>query len=457
MHSTIAAISTAQGIGGIGIVRISGSKAFDIAEAIFKGKKSFRDKKTHTVSYGKIIDPFTNLVVDEVLITKLKAPNTFTREDMVEVNCHGGIVVLKKVLELILKHGAVMAEPGEFTKRAFLNGRIDLTQAEAVIDLINAKTDESSKAAINMLEGKLAKKISAARKELIGLIAHIEAAIDFPEHDIEQLTSEKVYQELTRLKEKLFKILKSFDQGKIIRDGINAVIIGRANVGKSSLLNEISGTNKAIVTDIPGTTRDIIEEYVNIAGIPVKITDTAGIRHTDDPVEKIGVEIAKKALENADVVIVIIDSSQGLLDEDIEILNNIKNKNIIVLLNKIDIADIDTVNATENRLKNYKTIQTSALNGIGIDALNEAIKEMFFEGSINTDNEALLTNIRHKDLLDKSVASIEDALSAHEGGMPLDCISIDIKNAAQHLGEITGESVAEDVVREIFNKFCIGK
>ncbi|MCX8128991.1 MAG: tRNA uridine-5-carboxymethylaminomethyl(34) synthesis GTPase MnmE [Clostridia bacterium] len=457
IDDTIAAISTAQGTGGIGIIRISGSRAFDIASKLFKGKNSFDKIKSHTISYGKLIDPKTGDTVDEVLISKMKGPNTFTREDVVEINCHGGMVVIKKILELVIKQGSRIAEPGEFTKRAFLNGRIDLSQAEAVIDIINSKTDESSRAAVDQLEGKLSRKLREVRSKLIELIAHIEVTVDYPEHDIEEITGQKVYNNALEIKNKLQDIVKGFEKGRIIREGINIVIVGRPNVGKSSLLNELSGKNKAIVTDIPGTTRDIIEEYININGIPVRITDTAGIRETEDIVERIGVERAQKAIDAADLIIIVIDTSMGMDDEDLKILEKAGNKKLIVLLNKIDLVDDFVINEIESRFAGRKVLKSSVKNDIGIDKLEDEISGMFFTGEINANNEILVTNIRHKDLIDKAISSTCEACSAYEAGMPLDCITIDIKNAAEYLGQVTGESISEDVMHEIFKRFCIGK
>ena len=456
-EETIAAISTPQGTGGIGIIRISGKKSFEIATKIFKFKKNFEQIKSHTVNYGKIIDPANSETIDEVLVSKMEQPNTFTREDVVEINCHGGMVVMKRILGLVIKEGARPAEPGEFTKRAFLNGRIDLSQAEAVIDLINSKTGEGSRAAVSQLEGKLSKKLKEVRERLIELIAHIEVTVDYPEHDIEEITGKEVYDKLKIIGLKLEDIVKGFEKGRIIREGINVVIVGKPNVGKSSLLNELLGENKAIVTDIPGTTRDIIEEYVNINGIPVRIVDTAGIRETQDIVEKIGVEKAEKAIENADLVIMMIDAGEGLSGEDEDILERLGNKKVIILINKIDLVDDSLVKNIERKLNMQNTIKASVKQGLGIEELEKKITDIFLKGEINLNSEILITNVRHKNLIDMTIKSIQEAGSAYESGMPLDCITIDIKDAAEHLGQITGESVNEDVVHQIFSRFCIGK
>ncbi|TYQ14748.1 UNVERIFIED_CONTAM: tRNA modification GTPase [Acetivibrio alkalicellulosi] len=456
-EDTIAAISTPSGTGGIGIIRISGSRAFEVVEKIFIGKKDFNKIKSHTINYGKIIDPVNKITIDEVLVSKMKKPNTFTREDIVEINCHGGMVVLKNILELVLKEGARPSEPGEFTKRAFLNGRIDLSQAEAVIDIINAKTDESSKAAVSQLEGKLSQKVKEARNILIELIAHIEVTVDYPEHDIEEITSKKIRYEIVNVKKKLLDIIKGFERGKIIREGIDAVIVGRPNVGKSSLLNELAGKNRAIVTDIPGTTRDIIEEYVNLNGIPVRIIDTAGIRETEDTVEIIGVEKTHKAVDEAQLVIMMVDAKIGFTDEDYVILKRIGNKKLIVLINKIDVASPQEVSEIEEKLKGINYIKTSIIQEIGLNQLGDMITELFTKGEINLNSEVLITNTRHKSLIDKAISSIDDVLEAQENDMPLDLISIDIVSVADYLGQITGESISEDVTHEIFSRFCLGK
>lgn len=456
-EDTIAAISTPYGTGGIGIIRISGDRAFEIAKTIFKGKKNFDEIKSHTINYGKIIDPVKNETIDEVLVTKMKKPNTFTREDVVEINCHGGIVVLKKILDLVLRQGARAAEPGEFTKRAFLNGRIDLSQAEAVIDIINSKTEESSKAAVNQLEGKLSSKIKALRKRLIEILAHIEAVVDYPEEDIEEITGEKVYNEIKEIKENLKKITDNFERGRILREGIDAVIVGRPNVGKSSLLNELTGKNRAIVTDIPGTTRDIIEEYININDIPVRIVDTAGIRETEDAVEIIGVEKTHKALEEAELVIMMVDAEKGFTPEDSAILEKVANKKLIILINKIDKSNEENIKNIEKNLEGMNYIRTSIREEIGIDKIGKMITKLFTKGEINLNSQIILTNIRHKNLIDRAILSIDDAMGAYENKMPLDLMTIDITNAADFLGQITGESVKEDVINEIFSRFCLGK
>lgn len=456
-NDTIAAISTPYGLGGIGIIRISGDKAFEIAAGLFKGKKAFEEIKSHTLSYGRILDPSGGGTVDEVLVAKMEKPRTFTREDVVEINCHGGTTVLRNILALVIKAGARPAEPGEFTKRAFLNGRMDLPQAEAVIDLINSKTAEASKAAVAQLEGKLSAGVKAARETLIGLIAHIEVTVDYPEHDIEEITGRQVYEGIGLVRKKLGKIIDSFDRGRIIREGISAVIAGKPNAGKSSLFNELAGSSRAIVTDIPGTTRDVLEEYLNIRGIPVRVMDTAGIRGTADPVERIGVEKAEKALAEADLVIMMLDASTGFEPEDEGILKKLEEKKKIFIINKTDLTDGEAIAEIEKRLSGGKVIKTSLLAGGGTEELETEIEDLFIKGGIDANSEVLVTNARHKALLDAAAESLGNAAHSYESGMPLDMITIDIKDAAESLGQITGESVSEDVVREIFSRFCIGK
>lgn len=457
---TIAAISTPFGTGGIGIVRISGPAAFGIAERIFRSKRKFDEIGSHTVTHGRIIDPGNGQVLDDVLLTKMKSPKTFTAEDIVEINCHGGIVVLKSVLSLVLRQGARAAGPGEFTKRAFINGKIDLAQSEAVIDLINSRTDEGSRAAAAQLEGKLSARIRSARKKLIELIARIEAALDYPEEDIEELTGEKIYEGVQTVKKELGKIIDGYDRGRLIREGIAAAIVGKPNAGKSSLLNALAGGSRAIVTDVPGTTRDVIEEYINVNGIPVRLLDTAGIRSTSDPVESIGVERAKTAALEADLVIVVLDAQTGILPEDLDIIRSMENKKRIVLINKTDIAGDSGVAEMKRQLAAYgdlPVVVASMLDGTGMEELLGTIEKLFLKGGIRQNSEVLLTNARHKQLLDDAVKSLESAENAYTGGLPLDFVTIDIEESAQALGQITGESVSEDVLQEIFSRFCIGK
>lgn len=457
----IAAIATPYGTGGIGIIRISGQGAFEIAAKIFKGKKDFSNIKSHTINYGKIVNPINGEVLDEVLLSKMSKPNTFTREDIVEINCHGGINVLMNVLDLIVREGARLAEPGEFTKRAFLNGRIDLSQAEAVIDLINSKTKESSKAAIEQLDGKLSEKVKKIRQKLIGLIAHIEVNIEYPEYDVEEVTALMSYNTIKEVHFELENMIKSFEKGKIIKEGIKAVIIGSPNVGKSSLLNELTGKDRAIVSDIPGTTRDTIEEYINIKGIPVRILDTAGIRETEDFIEKIGVQKAEKEILGADLLILVIDVSSSVICDDLELLQRFGDTKVIILLNKIDLLNEEEYKEiekkVENKLSNKNIVKISLKKSIGVEDLIDQIYKLFIEGDINTSDEILITNIRHKNLLENAASSLDEAAKATNIGLPLDIITIDINRAAEYLGQITGESVNEDVVQEIFSRFCLGK
>ncbi len=456
-EDTIAALSTPYGTGGIGIIRISGEKAFEVASKIFVSAKAMDEIQSHSITYGKIVDPSTNAIVDEVMLTKMCKPKTFTREDVVEINCHGGIVVINKVLELLLKYGARPAEAGEFTKRAFLNGRIDLSQAEAIIDLINSKTAESSRAAISQLEGRLSKKLNETIKILVELLAHIEVTVDYPEHDIEEITGEKVLESLLVIKKDLITLAKTFEKGKIIREGINVVIAGKPNVGKSSLLNQLAGVTRAIVTDIPGTTRDTIEEYVNIKGIPAKITDTAGIRNTDNIVEKIGVDKAYKAIKDADLIIMVIAADTGIIEEDKEVLEIIKDKKSLIMLNKTDLVDRSRIDEIRNNIDADIIIEASVINEQGIEELENSISELFIKGDISQNDEVLLTNARHKNLVDKAIEAINQAFNSFEMGMPLDMVTIDIKNCSQYLGEITGESIDENIMHNIFSRFCIGK
>lgn len=450
--STIAAISTSPGIGGIGIIRISGEKAFDILEKIFRTNN--KKIQGYTMKYGNIVE--NGEIIDEVLVSYFISPNSYTRENVCEINSHGGIIVMKRILQLCLKYGAVLAEPGEFTKRAFLNGRIDLAQAEAVIDIINSKTDKEAKASINQLQGRLSLEIKEIRKELISMMADIEASIDYPEYDVEEVTNNRVIKTLEDVKEKLMFLEKSFDNGKILKEGIKTAIIGRPNAGKSSLLNILLNEERAIVTDIEGTTRDTIEEYISINGIPLKIIDTAGIRTSKDEVEKIGVEKAKKIAKESDVIIGIFDISRELNDEDEKIIDILKDKNSIILLNKID---LNKENADIDKLKeiNKPLIKISTKERNGIKELYNEIEKIIENKEITSDNEIIVTNTRHKNLIMKAVESLNKSLETIENNMPIDIIVVYIKDILENLGEITGETVTEDIIKEIFSKFCLGK
>lgn len=459
MGDTICAISTAPGVGGIGIVRMSGKNSLEIIHKIFKSKKNrdIRNSKSYTLNYGYIYDPKDNRNIDEVLVSIMRAPKTYTSENIVEINCHGGIVVVKKVLELCLKYGARIAEPGEFTKRAFLNGKIDLSQAEAVIDLINAKADLGLGEALNQLQGNISVKIKEIKDKLISLMAHISASIDFPEYDIEDVTTDLLENNIKDIISDLEKTLKDADKGRIIREGLKTVIIGKPNVGKSSLLNTLLKENRAIVTEIPGTTRDIIEEYISVGGIPLKIVDTAGIRTTDDIVEKIGVEKSREATDNADLIIFILDNSEELSKNDIEIANIIKYKKVIIVINKIDLESKLNEDRIKEILPDKEIIKISIKEDKYIENIEKSISNMFFEGHIDIKNDNLITNVRHKDLLQKTKDGLGDALISIENGMPLDMVSIDLKNAIENLGYIIGESISEEIIKEIFTRFCIGK
>ena len=455
--STITSISTAPGVGGIGIIRMSGEDCFKILGKIFK-QKTYQDIKNingYTIKYGEIFDG--EEIIDEVLVSYFKSPKSYTKEDMCEINSHGGNIIVKKILELCLKNGAELAEPGEFTKRAFLNGRIDLAQAESVIDVINAKSEREAKSGIKQLEGVLSQEIKDIKQEIMDVLVNIEVTIDYPEYDTPDVQIEEFNKMLENVRGKLIKLEKSFDSGKIIKDGIQTAIIGKPNAGKSSLLNAILKENRAIVTDIEGTTRDTIEEFVNINGIPLKLVDTAGIREAKDEVEKIGITKSKEVAENADLIIAIFDSSKELTEEDLEILQLIKNKKVIILLNKVDLNVV--IDENDERLLNVSKniLKISALNRDGIEELYEKISEMFNLNEINLDNEVLITNIRHKNIISKAIENVKKADESLKLNMPIDIITIYIKEILEDLGEITGEFVTEDVINEIFAKFCLGK
>ena len=456
MEHTIAAISTATGEAGIGIVRLSGITSFNIGKEIFKPIKdsNIETIENRKLKYGHIYDG--DKVVDEVLIAFMKGPNTYTREDIVEIYTHGGIISVKKVLDLTLKKGALLAERGEFTKRAFLNGRLDLSQAEAVIDMIKAKTDKAYEASVNQLEGSLKNEIKRLRDELLNLLAHVEYSINFTEDGQEELDNSIIVENGEKILEELEKLYNSSNKGKIIRDGIETTIIGKPNVGKSSLLNKLAKVNKAIVTDIPGTTRDVIEEYIDIDGVALKINDTAGIRDTDDIVEKIGVDRSLDFAENADLIIAIFDLSKELDDEDKTVLNLLKDRKAIVLLNKDDLEnklDLESLNIDEK----IPVLRISIKNNEGIEELEKTISNMFIQGEIVSSNETLVTNIRHRDILGKAIDYLKSSLNDMKLDIPIDCIEVDLKNSWEILGEITGETIEDDVLDKIFKDFCVGK
>ncbi len=453
IDDTIAAISTATGNGGIGIVRLSGSDALSVADKVFVSHKGkiLSNQKSHTIHFGNII--CDGKIIDEVLVSIMKAPNTYTREDVVEINTHGGYRAVTAVLNAVIKNGARMAEPGEFTKRAFLNGRIDLTQAEAVIDIINAKTDASREAAMLRLEGRLSKQIHQIREDILMMLAHIEAGIDYPEHDDETMTYNMVAENTKKALTAVEKLIKSADTGKIYKEGIKTVILGRPNVGKSSLLNAMLEEDRAIVTDIPGTTRDSLEEMLNVNGIPLNIIDTAGIRTTDDIIEQIGVEKSKSLAEQADLILLMFDGSRKLSDEDIELVELVKNKKTITLVNKLDLEQKIDLKVIEH----LEPINISVKSDMGINDIYEKIREMFAFGDININNEVLISGERNKESLIKAHIYLKNVMETVENRMPEDFISMDLTEAYSALGEITGEALEEDIIDKIFSEFCLGK
>ena len=436
---------------------MSGEKSFEILEKIFEPKKKepIESIKGYTIKYGNIVEG--GKIIDEVLVSYFKKPRSYTTENMCEINSHGGNVIVKKILELCLKNGADLAEPGEFTKRAFLNGRIDLLQAESVIDIIHAKSEKEAKTGIKQLEGFLSNEIGKIKSEIMEVMTNIEVSIDYPEYDVEDVTNNQIMQMLDSVGEKLKRLENSFDNGKIIKEGIKTAIIGRPNAGKSSLLNAILKEERAIVTEYEGTTRDTIEEFVTINGIPLKLIDTAGIRNAKDEVEKIGIEKSREIANEADLIIAIIDSSKELNEEDLEILEIMKDKKAILILNKMDLEP--KIDKTDARLVETKAkiIQISALNKEGIEDLYDEITKMFNLSEINLDNEVIVTNIRHKNLISNAIQNVEKAKNTIKEKMPLDIVAIFIKNILEDLGNITGEIVTEDIINEIFSKFCLGK
>lgn len=454
--STIAAISTAPGNAGIGIIRLSGDDCFKILQKIFKPKNK-GEIKGYTIKYGNIVKSENDEIIDEVLVSYFVAPKSYTKENMCEINSHGGIVVENQILEECLKNGAVLAEPGEFTKRAFMNGRIDLSQAEAVIDIINSKTEKEMMVAQRHLEGSLSKKIKDIQGEILNLMADIEASIDYPEYDIEETTNKKINDTLNSVEEKLLKLKNSFENGKILKEGIKTAIIGKPNVGKSSLLNLILGENRAIVSDIEGTTRDTIEEYINIKGIPLKIVDTAGIRKTNDEVEKIGVERSINNISDAELIIALFDDSRTFDDQDQKILDLIEGKKTIILINKIDLGK-NLIKENE-KLKKFKNniIEFSTINETGLDKLYNKIEELFKLNELDCENTEIITNNRQKQQILYALEDVAKGRESLETHMPVDITAICLKDVLERLAEITGENVSEDIINEIFKKFCLGK
>lgn len=460
MSETIAAISTALGEGAIGIVRLSGDEAFNIAEKIVKlpKNKKITKIKSHTINYGHIINPENKEIIEEVMVVKMDAPRTYTCEDVIEINCHGGIITIQKILSLCLENGARLAEPGEFTKRAFLNGRIDLSQAEAVIDFIKSKTDEASMLANNQLQGRLSTLIKNLRREILDILAVVEVNIDYPEYDdLEIETTKTILEKSINIKNSLESLLSTSKQGKIIKEGLNTAIIGRPNVGKSSLLNNLLQENKAIVTDIAGTTRDILEEYVNIQGVPIKLIDTAGIRETDDVVEKIGVERSKQELEKADLILFLLNSNEELTEKDIELLKLTKNKQTIIILNKLDLETKLNVKELEKINYNHPVIKTSMTTYEGIENLEKAIRDLFFEGKTKLKDATYLSNTRQINLIKQALNSLNEAIYAAEIGLEVDMVLIDYTNVFKLLGEVIGENTSEELINELFSRFCLGK
>ncbi len=459
-EDTIAAIATPFGTGGTGKIRISGPDAFKIGDQIFKSikkDKTLADQKTYTAHYGFIYDKEQNKKIDEVVATLMRKPHSFTGENVLEIDCHGGMTPLQAVLDLVLKKGARLAEPGEFSQRAFLNGRIDLAQAEAIIEIINSKTEKSLDIAVDQLSGKLSEQVDEIKEMAIEILAHLEAAIDYPEDEIEGFSPSQLGDKFRYIKEEIEKLIKSSKQGKIYKEGLKTVIVGKPNVGKSSLLNYFLEEKRAIVTDVPGTTRDVIEEFVNLKGIPLKIIDTAGIRETADEVEKIGVERTRASAEKADLVLFMLDINQGITEEDRKIYQLIKDKPMIVIVNKTDLPAKLEKTKIEAEFKEHSLIWISLLEEEGLEELREDILKEILDEEISGDDEVIVTKTRHKNALNKALEAVERVIVSRETNMPYDFLTIDLKDCLNALGEITGETVADDIIDRIFNDFCLGK
>lgn len=455
---TIAAISTPVGKGGISIIRISGEEALAVASRVYRGR-DLAKVTSHTINYGRIIDPDTAKEVDEVMVSVMLAPKTYTREDVIEINCHGGLVATNKILQLVLSNGARMAEPGEFTKRAFLNGRIDLSQAEAVMDLIRAKTGRSMKVALNQLDGDLSRLIKHLRQDILDVLAQVEVNIDYPEYDaVETMTTKLLQEKATELQQQIKQLLSTAKQGKVLREGLATAIIGRPNVGKSSLLNRLLHEDKAIVTNIAGTTRDVIEEYVNVNGVPLKLIDTAGIRQTTDQIEKLGVQRSRQAIATADLVLLLLDNSEPLTKEDRELLNDTAATKRIIILNKTDLPAQLSRTDLDEFASGTEIIETSILKNAGMDELAQKISHLFFdEGIESNQGNVMVTNARHIGLLHQASEALTDVQTGIAAGMPVDLVQIDMTRCWELLGEITGDSYQDELLDQLFSQFCLGK
>lgn len=453
---TIAAIATPMGEGAIGIVRVSGPDAIPIVNKLFRGK-DLSAVASHTIHYGHLVDPETEETVEEVLVAVMRAPRTYTREDVVEINCHGGIMTTSRVLQLVLDHGARLAEPGEFTKRAFLNGRIDLVQAEAVIDLIRAKTDRAMAVALQQMEGRLSNLIRRLRQRIVELLAHIEVTIDYPEHDVEEVTRSLLLERCREIGAEIDRLLETARQGKILREGVATAIVGRPNVGKSSLLNALAHEARAIVTDIPGTTRDLIEEQVNVRGIPLRLIDTAGIRDTEDLVERIGVQRAREVLRTADLVLLVLNHGEPLTATDRQLIDMTRSLNTIVVVNKADLPRRIELDEVQAAFSGRPVVLTSMRMEEGLDELEDAIARQFFTGNVPAGDLTYVSNVRHIRLLREARAALNEAIAGVEAGVPVDTVAIDLKRCFDRLGEIIGETASEELIDQIFRQFCLGK
>lgn len=437
---------------------MSAPQAVEIADKLYKGKHLLNDVPSHTINYGHIIDPESKEVVEEVMVSVLRAPKTFTREDIIEINCHGGILTINRVLELTMTYGARMAEPGEFTKRAFLNGRIDLSQAEAVMDFIRSKTDRASKVAMNQIEGRLSDLIKKQRQSILEILAQVEVNIDYPEYDdVEDATTEFLLEQSKEIKQEINRLLDTGAQGKIMREGLSTVIVGKPNVGKSSMLNNLIQDNKAIVTEVAGTTRDVLEEYVNVRGVPLRLVDTAGIRETEDIVEKIGVERSRKALSQADLILFVLNNNEALTQEDYTLYEVVKNEDVIVIVNKMDLEQNIDINEVKDMIGDTPLIQTSMLKQEGIDELEIQIRDLFFGGEVQNQDMTYVSNSRHISLLKQARQTIQDAIDAAESGVPMDMVQIDLTRTWEILGEIIGETASDELIDQLFSQFCLGK